>query len=351
MLPPDWQAVRWDSGCGDGIFITIMLHGKRFRVSILPTTSPDTMEGLLISRFDSIPYEDERRSLAIQREIELLIYEAGGSVWARLAPPNLGEPEPSDLHSLLYPETFAFRFVAKDEKWELIPDHIEEKADHHHPSGNRIVNDIGLPQYSSKDIHVLEIITGPGDITKVSVDGIEMCCKSGKEAFFKGLEREFDCLRTVARSHLADLIRVPKLLGLVTSAETGEIIGILEEYIPTGNPYTLGSLGDKEGSEDGAEHEGMEDEEVEVEIIEASTERRKKWGSQVRETVDLLHEIGVIWGDGKPDNVLIHKKTDDAWVVDFGGGYTYDWVDEELMESRQGDEQAVGKILEFLEAQ
>ncbi|KAJ2974947.1 hypothetical protein NUW58_g8495 [Xylaria curta] len=291
------------------------------------------MEGFLISRFDSIPYEDEEQSFAIQREIELLVYEAGGSIWTRLAPPTLDEPEPSDLHSHLYPETFAFRF--------------KENPDHHHPSGNRIVNDIGLPQYSSKDIRVLEIIAGHGDITKVAVGGTEMCCKSGDEAFFKGLEREFDCLRTVARSHLAHSIRVPNLLGLVTLAETGEIIGILEEYIPTGNPYTLGNLEVKEGSE----HEGTKDEGAGVEAIEASPERRKKWGAQVQETVDLLHEIGVIWGDGKPHNVLIHKETDDAWVVDFGGGYTHNWVDEELMESRQGDEQAVGKILEFLEAQ
>ncbi|KAJ8131813.1 hypothetical protein O1611_g1814 [Lasiodiplodia mahajangana] len=350
MLPLDWQAVQWDSGCGDGIFITIMLHGKRFRVSLLPSFSPDTIEGPLISRFDSIPHEDEERSFAIQREIELLVYEAGGSIWTRLAPPTPNEPEPSDLHSHLYPETFRFRFVTKDGKAELIPDRIEGGPDHHHPSGKRIDNDIGLPQYSSKDIRVLETITGQGDITKVSVGGREMCCKSGEEAFFKGLEREFDCLRTVAGSHLANSIRVPKLLGLVTLAETGEIIGILEEYIPTGNPYTLGGLEDKEGSEHRTEREGMEDEGVEVEEIEASAERRKKWGAQVRETVDLLHEIGVIWGDGKPHNVLIHKETDDAWVIDFGGGYTRNWVDKELMESRQGDEQAVGKILEFLDA-
>ncbi|KAI1390986.1 uncharacterized protein F4822DRAFT_168815 [Hypoxylon trugodes] len=323
-----------------------MLHGKRFRVSLLPPSSPDTIEGPLIPRFDSIPHEDEERSFAIQREIELLVYEAGGPIWTRLAPPTPNEPEPSDLHSHLYPETFAFRFVTKDGKAELIPDQIEGEPDHHHPSGKRIVDDIGLPQYSSKDIRVLEIITGQGDITKVWVGGTEMCCKSGEEAFFKGIEREFDCLRTVARSHLADSIRVPKLLGLVTLAETEEIIGILEEYIPTGNPYTLGHLEDKEGSQDGAEDEGMEDKE-----IEASTERRKKWGAQVRETVDSLHEIGVIWGDGKPHNVLIHQETDDAWVVDFGGGYTRNWVDEELMESLQGDEQAVGKILEFLGAQ
>jgi RIO-like serine/threonine protein kinase len=85
------------------------------------------------------------------------------------------------------------------------------------------------------------------------------------------------------------------------------IIGILEEYIPTGVLSQLWQL----------EEEG----------IEALTERRKKWGAQVREMVDLLYKIGVIWGDGKPHNVLIHEVTDDAWVIDFGGSYTEGWVD------------------------
>ncbi|KAE9373738.1 hypothetical protein N431DRAFT_438912 [Stipitochalara longipes BDJ] len=185
-----------------------------------------------------------------------------------------------------------------------------------------------LPQYSSKDIRVLETLVGQGYITQVLVEGREMCCKSADDAFWQSIEREFDCLRKVARSDFVDSIRVPRLLGLVTSAETGMIIDILEEYIPTGMQSHLRQLKD----------EGME----------VSTEKRKKWGAQVRETVDLLHKIGVIWGDGKPHNVLIHEVTDDAWVIDFGGSYTEGWVDEELMETLEGDEQAVGKIRDFL---
>lgn len=85
------------------------------------------------------------------------------------------------------------------------------------------------------------------------------------------------------------------------------IIGILEEYIPTGMLSQLRQL------ENGD--------------MEASTERKKKWGAQVRETVDLLHKIGVIRGDGKPHNVLIHEVTGDVWLIDFGGSYTEGWVD------------------------
>ncbi|KAH6713380.1 hypothetical protein BKA61DRAFT_609028 [Leptodontidium sp. MPI-SDFR-AT-0119] len=131
-----------------------------------------------------------------------------------------------------------------------------------------------------------------------------MCCKSGDDAFWRGIEQEFDCLWKAAKSHLPNSIRVPRLLGLVTSAETGVVIGILEEYIPTG---VLSNL-----------------RELEDEGVEASMERRAKWGAQVRETVNLLHELNVVWGDGKLHNVLIHKETDDAWAIDFGGSYTRD---------------------------
>jgi serine/threonine protein kinase len=329
MTTEGWQAVQWDSGCGDGLFITIMYRGKCFHVSLLPPSSLDTIEGPLISKFDSMDDEDEDETLAIQEEIEIIVYKAGGPIWTQLAPPLPDGPEPSDLHSVLYPETFSFRFITNNGKAELIPQETEE-ARYHDRFGMKIVNDIGLPQYSSKDIRVLETLVGQGYIAQVLVEGKEMCCKSGDEAFWQGIEREFNCLCKVARSHLANSIRVPRLLGLVTSAETGMIIGILEEYILTGVLSDLREL----------EDEGME----------ASTERRKKWGAQVRETVDLLHEIGVIWGDGKPHNVLIHKETDDAWVIDFGGSYTEGWVDEELMETLEGDEQAVGRILKFLES-
>ena len=328
MTSDTWQAVQWDSGCGDGLFITIMYHGKRFHVSLLPPSSLHTIEGPLISKFDSMNDEDEVEILALQEEIEEIVYDAGGSIWTELAPPLPNGSELSNLHSLLYPETFSFRFITNNGKAQLIPHDIEE-AHHHDHFGMKIVNDMGLPQYSSKDIRVLETLVEYGYITQVSVEGKEMCCKSGDGAFWHSIEREFDCLRKVARSHLANSIRVPRLLGLVTSAETGMIIGILEEYIPTGTLSNLREL----------QYEGMK----------ASTERRKMWGAQVRETVDLLHDIGVIWGDGKPHNVLIHKETDDAWVIDFGGGYTDGWVDEELMETLEGDEQAVGRILEFLD--
>jgi hypothetical protein len=115
---------------------------------------------------------------------------------------------------------------------------------------------MGLPQYSSKDICVPKTLVGQGYITQVLVEGREMCCKAGGEAFSHGIEGEFDCLRKIARSELVDSIRVPRLLGLVTSTGTGMVIGILEEYVPTGELCDLRLLEDED--------------------MEASPERRQK---------------------------------------------------------------------------
>ena len=141
MTPEDWQAVQWGSGCGDGLFVTIMYHSKRFHVSLFPPSSPDTIEEPLISKFDSIDDENEEETLAIQEEIEIVVYEAGRSIWTQLAPPLLDATELSDLHSLLYPETFSFPFITNNGKAELIPQVIEEVR---YPDrfGMKIVNDM-----------------------------------------------------------------------------------------------------------------------------------------------------------------------------------------------------------------
>lgn len=76
-------------------------------------------------------------------------------------------------------------------------------------------------------------------------------------------------------------------------------------------------------------------------------ELRRRWASQVRATVEWLHECGIIWGDVKAENVLIDKE-DNAWVIDFGGSYTIGWVDEEKAGTLEGDMQGFEKIMEIL---
>lgn len=45
----------------------------------------------------------------------------------------------------------------------------------------------------------------------------------------------------------------------------------------------------------------------------------------------------------KSDNILVDK-SDEIWMIDFGGGYTRGWVDSEIAETVEGDRQGLQKI-------
>jgi serine/threonine protein kinase len=76
-------------------------------------------------------------------------------------------------------------------------------------------------------------------------------------------------------------------------------------------------------------------------------EDRLRWSMQIQNCVKCLHEAGVVWGDAKPENVLVDMKGD-AWLIDFGGSYTPGWVDEDKQETVEGDLQGVQRIVDWL---
>lgn len=168
---------------------------------------------------------------------------------------------------------------------------------------------------------------GSGYIAKVSVQGHDMCCKIGTTQSFKAVQREYDCLQQITMSKNAASIPAPKLRGLVVDDDEGVVLGILEDFIAN-----EGRLSDVVKNDAGV-----------------SEERRARWVKQIRKAVALLHEIGVIWGDGKAENVLVGSRSDDCFLVDFGGSYADGWADRTLMETRAGDDQAVKKIAKFLD--
>ncbi len=56
---------------------------------------------------------------------------------------------------------------------------------------------------------------------------------------------------------------------------------------------------------------------------------------------------GIVWGDAKPDNIIIDME-DNAWILDFGGGGTPGWMDNDLMDTKEGDLYVVAKMKEEL---
>lgn len=158
----------------------LFITASDFRYPFFHPPRPIQLKDLFITRFDAAANEDIG---AIQDEIEKYVYEAGKSIWDQLAPPLRDEEKPSDLHSILYPEPFSFLFITNNGKADLIPEGNENLI-LHDSYGMNIVNDMGLPQYSSRDIRVLEILARQSYVTKVLVDGREICCKSGDDWLF-----------------------------------------------------------------------------------------------------------------------------------------------------------------------
>ncbi|KAI0388290.1 hypothetical protein F5Y17DRAFT_453381 [Xylariaceae sp. FL0594] len=80
---------------------------------------------------------------------------------------------------------------------------------------------------------------------------------------------------------------------------------------------------------------------------DCTIEDRARWSRQICDSIRHLHAADVVWGDAKPENVLIDIDGN-AYLIDFGGSYTQDWVDEENQETVEGDLQGMERIEEWL---
>lgn len=133
-------------------------------------------------------------------------------------------------------------------------------------------------------------------------------------------ERELEAYKKISLASLPDS-RISRLHGLVQ--ENGRLYGLLLmpyiEATPLSHVFMHGT----------------------------SEFTRQKWADQITSTMSQLHEAGILWGDVKSDNVLIDT-SQDAWIIDFGGGNTDGWVDPELAGTKEGDLQGLHKIIEFL---
>lgn len=146
--------------------------------------------------------------------------------------------------------------------------------------------------------------------------------------FFKAGIADHGHLREVAlldriaasRSRFRAPFRTSRLTGLaVWDDDEAALMGLLMDFIPG---RTLGA---------------------ELEAGRASLASRRKWFAQVESTMMQLHEADIIWGDVKPDNVMINEDGD-AVLVDFGGGYTPRYIPRSMHETIEGDLMGLRKI-------
>ncbi len=320
-----------DLSCGisDDCEITLLCNNKHF-IILLSSCScddkPDSIECTFLKRLDvALKSNDEPEIDKINEEIS--------DIAALLFQPFYKEFA-SDKSQVLYldsyinPETYKFQLVTVNGKPEVIRCSNDCGIKYSEFSGlplGKTAADLNLPRFPSKQVIVLEKYMG-SRIVKVSAGGQVMCCKVADRWTQHAIDREFHCLEKISAAGLDPPLRIPKLCGLIESAADDHFGGILITDI-TPNPETP-NLG-------------------QIDVNNVPISRRIKWARQIEDAIQKLHDIGVVWGDAKADNVLIDRN-DNTWIIDFGGGWTDNWVQVELANSVKGDLQGLKAILHFL---
>lgn len=315
-----------DCGINDPCSITLRCNNKRFiiRLSRPPADPQNSVEAKYLDKLDSAlkSGNDEAVDKTVE-EISGYLAILCQPFFHKLAPNRQNESHIESLETCYNPEQYHFQMVTHDGKAKLI------MQDHHQQpqSLNRSIRlpnpPVDYPIFRPTDIGVLEKSKGTR-ILKVMLHGRPMCCKMIDEWAFQSIDRELLCLHRISIADPDPSLLVPKVCGLVGSK--GNILGFLMTFISPNPEAARMDLFDMDN----------------VPLV-----RREKWANQIIGTVEQIHRIGVIWGDAKPENILVDE-SDNAWLVDFGGSWTAGWVAPEFAGTMHGDLQGLGKILEFL---
>lgn len=261
------------------------------------------------------------------------VVEAGRLLFAALPAPHstISDSAPVQLHTLIYRRIHHFNLsyavegkvvvspdVSKKSTFDFAPDVYPSSLD---PDFTFLSSPIlaQLPAFPSTAVNVVQVLAHSGSATRIRLpDGQDALCKVSADGLLdRCVRHELEKLVRIAES--SEAVAVPRLLGVVKHPGTGLVIGLVREWISGQVPS-------------------------ETVVAETSLETRQKWMTQIRRAVSRLHGLGLIWGDGKLENIVVDEKGD-AWLIDLGGGFTKGWVDEELSDTVEGDEQALCNIM------
>lgn len=307
-------AVRWN-----GVRIFILFRWLK------TCAGSNSKENSFIADYNrACQLQDEKGVNKVAEDMVKAVADIGREQFDVVAPVSTAKAEDDgggDLDTFLFPREYAFAFrtsvrgvveLEPEEAWPT--DRARARPPPFEPPEG-----CTLPPYSTKDIRVCQRLGRSGCVARVQVDGREPCTKAGATA-----QREVEQFRKIADSDLAATLRVPQLVGFIHTHNNAKLVGFLQEYVP--GLRTLGSI------------ETPSD---------VALQRRRKWAVQVRETVDPLRSSSVVWG-GTPDHVLVHRDSDEAWVVGFGGGGGGAVEGDDVDGTVEGDDAAVGRIHEHL---
>ncbi|KAJ4337465.1 hypothetical protein N0V87_004611 [Didymella glomerata] len=280
---------------------------------------------------DDYASDEDQDSLSAEHDLRKWLLTSMTSVIAECAPAER-VPEPSSLYDWYHGPTYFYSLGVKS--GELIPELLEE-SDELNARIEKLAPRMKMPQYIQKiDVPWLNAndltVQSEVDFPEPAHPG-KVTSQNGEVYFFKPvvsgepgpIKREISILQKIEELGLD--IKVPRLVGFVAFEDSKtETMGFLLSHIEESTPLTK--------------------------MLKSSVpeEKREHWSRKSKEYVDTLHRHDIIWGDAKADNFMVDKH-DDLWIIDFGGSYTEGWVDPELSDTLEGDEQGLQKVQKALQ--
>ena len=315
-----------EGGVRDDCKITFKCNTRLF-VILLSIQSPvDSVEGSYLKRLkDPLESGDEEKSEQIFEELIDLLAGLCQPVFRKFAAiaPGSTHSRPT-LYNLLYLEVLQLRLNTTKGTAML---YLQDGPQMSTPNSFRNKN-LKLPIFKPSEIEILDILKGD-TVFKALIQGSVICAKViGYQNSTKSILREISLMQRIFEARMDPRLRTPTLLGLISSEDdSGLILGLLMDYIESGPLVSdLFSL--------------------EIDLIPRI--RRETWAKQISDDLGRLHKIGLVWGDAKAGNIIIDKESN-PWIIDFGGGYTDNWVDANLADSVMGDLQGLRQILKLLQ--
>lgn len=184
-----------------------------------------------------------------------------------------------------------------------------------------------VPHISASDIYVAPSLRNDKGLDAiqgrvVNADGSAFYFKPRMDMREPDFERELQILLQLRNLrndniNITARLRAPILEGLVVSGD--ETVGLLMTLINGSHLRNPGHI--------------------------VRHDLHQRWETQLRDTVQELHDHDIVWGDVHPMNVIIDEESN-AWAIDFGGMNNVEFIDDDKSETIEGDWQGLQSIFE-----
>ena len=323
-LPPlRNEVISIEGGVEDDCKITFKCNNKHF-VILLSIQSPiDSIERYYLDRLSCplISGDEEKTDQIFEELIDLLagLCQPMFREYAAIAS-EFTNPRPT-LYNLLYIEVLQLHLITMEGTAVL---HLLNGPLISTPNSFRNEK-LKLPNFKPSEIEILDILQ-KDTVFKVLIEGSIRCAKViGHQKSTKSMQREISSMERISAAKLCPRLRTPTLLGFISSEDDSALtLRFFMEYVDSGPPLLS----------------------LEIDLIPRM--RRVAWAKQISNDLKRLHGIGLIWGDAKAGNIILDTESN-PWIIDFGGGYTDNWVDAALADSVTGDLQGLQQIMKFLQ--